>query len=148
MKNEATVTVTQTYQAPVDRVWQAITNAEQMRRWYFLNIIDFEPETGFGTTFDEKYDDGSTRRHIWKVVDVIPEKMISYEWRTGNDADNSLVTFVLAAEGNITSICVIHERIDRFTDPDITLENLQKGWGYFIDTTLKNFVEQTSEQLL
>src|SRR5690606_28086515 len=44
------VVVEKTYDAPVRRVWEALTNKEQMKQWYF-DVDDFRAEEGFSFRF-------------------------------------------------------------------------------------------------
>src|SRR5439155_7949388 len=39
------VVVERTFKAPVARVWQALTDVEQMRQWYF-DLKEFKPQVG------------------------------------------------------------------------------------------------------
>ena len=39
-----------TIDAPVDRVWKAITDKEDMKQWYF-DLENFEPKPGFKFQF-------------------------------------------------------------------------------------------------
>jgi uncharacterized protein YndB with AHSA1/START domain len=45
------IVVEQTFNAPIDTVWNSITQIDLMRRWFFENIPDFRPEVGFETQF-------------------------------------------------------------------------------------------------
>ena len=40
------VVIERTFNAPIARVWKAITDVEEMRRWYF-ELKEFKPEVGF-----------------------------------------------------------------------------------------------------
>jgi len=40
------VVVERTYNAPIEKVWEATTNKDQMRQWYF-EVSDFKAEVGF-----------------------------------------------------------------------------------------------------
>ncbi|HQW02016.1 MAG TPA: SRPBCC domain-containing protein, partial [Saprospiraceae bacterium] len=42
--------IERTLNAPIDRVWQAITNKSQMKQWYF-DLADFKAEVGFQFEF-------------------------------------------------------------------------------------------------
>jgi len=50
MTTKATTTeaivIERTFNAPVARVWQALTDVDQMRQWYF-DLKEFRPEVGF-----------------------------------------------------------------------------------------------------
>ena len=72
MKNEPVI-VERVYNAPVEKVWEALTNVEKMRQWYFPMLDEFEPEVGFETRFDV-VNGGKIFPHIWKVAGVVPGK--------------------------------------------------------------------------
>ncbi len=60
------------YRAPAERVWKALTNEEDMRKWYF-DVSGFKPEVGYefeftGGTETEQW------RHLCKVIAVEPGK--------------------------------------------------------------------------
>ncbi|MCW3076912.1 MAG: hypothetical protein JWO32_1521 [Bacteroidetes bacterium] len=42
--------IERTFHASVPKVWAALSNAEQMKHWYF-NIPDFRPEVGLEFSF-------------------------------------------------------------------------------------------------
>lgn len=142
MKND-TIVVQRNFNAPVQKVWQAITSLEQMKRWYFNTLQAFEPVPGFETQFDVHHE-GKTFVHIWKVTEVIPMKKIAYEWKYGGYPGNSLVSFELAAAGDTTSLTLTHSGIESFMPvayPESAAINFTEGWTAFIGTLLKDFVE-------
>jgi len=51
-KNEEPIIVEQTFNTSVDTVWNALTEIDQMRKWYFESIPSFKPEVGFETQFN------------------------------------------------------------------------------------------------
>lgn len=50
MKQEPFV-IERIYDAPLEKVWKALTDKNQMKEWYF-NIASFEPKVGFEFTFE------------------------------------------------------------------------------------------------
>ena len=136
------VIIERTYNAPVEKVWQAITDPDQMKQWY-LPIEDFRAEVGFETTFDH-HALGRVFPHIWKVTEVVPGERISYEWRYAGFPGNSRVTFELTADGDGTRITVTHTGLESFRGDqnlDLKPSNFKEGWTHFIGSQLKNFVE-------
>jgi uncharacterized protein YndB with AHSA1/START domain len=61
------VIIERIYNAPVSRVWEAITDLKKMQQWYFPSLTEFAPEIGFETIFDVVYN-GKVFPHIWKVT--------------------------------------------------------------------------------
>lgn len=140
---ENPIVVEVVYHVPVKKVWRAITDKKQMKEWYF-DVSDFKPAPGFEFQFN-----GGTEKkayvHLCKIVEVIPEKKLSYTWRFQGFSGNSLLTFELFGKDENTRIKVTHEGLETFPpDPDFAKENFRQGWNQIIGSGLKNFVERKS----
>ena len=99
MKQEPFI-IERTYNAPVKKVWKAITDRDQMKEWYF-DLAAFKPEEGF----EFKFTGGSPEKkyvHLCKVTEVIENKKLTYSWRYEGYPGNSFVTFELFPEGERT----------------------------------------------
>jgi len=130
-----------TYNAPVDIVWQAITDREQMKQWYF-DIESFKPEVGFEFTFKGE-NEGRVYIHLCKITEVIPGRKLKHSWRYQDYEGISYVTFELFPEENKTRIKLTHEGLESFpTLPDFARNNFKEGWTMIIGTLLKDFVEK------
>jgi len=142
MKNDPIV-IQRNFNAPVTKVWQAITDQEQMKLWYFDNIPEFKAEPGFITQFNVHHN-GRDYLHIWKVTEAEPLKKISYEWKYGGYPGNSFVTFELTPEGDTTTLTLTHEGLETFLpdiNPGVERKNFVEGWTAIIGMSLKKFVE-------
>src|SRR5437763_6012729 len=89
--------IERTYQASIETVWNAITNKDQMKEWFF-DVSDFKPEPGFEFQFTGK-NAGHTFIHLCKVTDVIAGEKLKYSWQYEGYEGLSFVTFELFAEG-------------------------------------------------
>ncbi len=140
MNNEPFV-IERTYNAPVNKVWKAITNRDLIQQWYF-NIAAFKPEVGFEFTFDGGSKE-KTYTHLCKILEVIPNKKLSYSWRYKDYEGNSVVTFELFDEGEKTRLKLTHTGLETFpqVSKDFSKESFTQGWTHIIGTSLKNFVE-------
>src|SRR5438067_282106 len=76
---DGTVVVEQTYSSPTDKVWQALTDLQQMRQWYF-DLADFKAEVGFSFQFLAGSDDKKWL-HLCEVTEVEPGRKLTYSWR-------------------------------------------------------------------
>ena len=142
-KGPAFVILERTYNASPEAVWQAITNADQMKQWY-MPLSEFRPEVGFETSFDVNAK-GRDYLHIWKVTEVVPNRKISYEWRYGGFPGNSLVTFELTPQGRGTRITLTHtglESFEGYRNPGLKPDNFEKGWTGLLGTQLPKFLEK------
>jgi uncharacterized protein YndB with AHSA1/START domain len=135
------VVIERTFNAPVAKVWNAITDGDEMRQWYF-DLKEFKPVVGFEFEFVVEHE-RMTYHHLCKVTEVIPQKKIAYTWRyKGHDGD-SLVTFQLSADGDKTRLKLTHEGLETFPKtPAFARENFLKGWTEIIGSELKQFVEK------
>ena len=143
--NTDPIVVEQAYHAPVQVVWKAITDKDQMRRWFFETMIDFEPEVGFETQFNVRCEDRDYL-HIWKVSDVVPQKRIAYGWRYGGHPGNSTVAWDLSETPAGTKLTLTHDVHESFPqdDPNFSRESCQAGWDYFIRDSLKTYLDRES----
>lgn len=145
LDNSNPVIVEKLYNAPIEKVWKAITVKEEMRKWYF-DLPEFKAEPGFEFQFYGEGKEGAKYLHLCKVIEVIPEQKISYTWRYDNHEGNSLVIFELSREENKTRVKLTHKGIESFkaNGPDFAVESFTQGWTELIGTLLKNYVENTN----
>jgi len=138
------VIVERTLNAPVTRVWQALTDVDQMREWYF-DLKEFKPEVGFQFEFVVEHE-GTIYHHLCRVTEVIAQKKIAYTWRYKGEPGDSLVTIELFAEGDNTRLKLTHTGIETFPKiPAYARKNFEQGWTAIIGTELKQFVEQSKK---
>ena len=134
------VVIERTINAAVTRVWEALTNVDQMRQWYF-DLKEFKPEIGFEFEFVVEHE-GNTYHHLCKVTQVIPQKKIAYTWRYEGEPGNSLVTFELFPEGDKTRLKLTHTGIETFPKtPAYARKNFEAGWTAIVGSELKQFLE-------
>ena len=68
-------------EAPLDEVWEALTDPEQLEEW-FANDVELELEPGGEGTF--RWDDGEERRAVVEEVDH--GRRFAYTWDEGHVA--------------------------------------------------------------
>ena len=139
--NNETFVIERTLNASAERVWKAITDRDQMEKWYF-KLAEFKPEVGFEFTFEGGSKE-MTYVHLCKVTKVEPGKLLQYSWRYKDYPGNSFVTMELFPEGNATKLKLTHEGIESFPqdNKDFARESFSKGWTYIIGTSIKNYLE-------
>ncbi len=136
------IIVERIFDVPVGRVWTALTDANEMRQWYF-DLKDFKPEIGFEFEFVVEHE-GNTYHHLCKITEVIPQKKIAYTWRYKGEPGNSLVTFELFPEGDKTRLQLMHTGIETFPKtPTYARKNFEAGWTAIIGSELKQFLERS-----
>lgn len=130
------------YNVPVNVLWNALTDKEQMKQWYF-DIAEFKPDIGFEFTFYGQGHKGEQYLHLCKITDVIINKRLKYSWAYNKYDGKSYVTFELFEEGSQSRLRLTHEGLETFpkNNPDFAKESFTEGWTYITGTALKKFLE-------
>jgi uncharacterized protein YndB with AHSA1/START domain len=141
--NNQPIVLEKTFNAPIERVWQAITDKDEMKKWYF-DLAEFKAEKGFQFEFTDGEPGGKQFRHLCEITEVVPEKKLTYSWRYDGYAGNSFVTFELfPQEADKTLLRLTHAGLETFPQEttDFAKENFEKGWNHIINISLKEYLE-------
>lgn len=133
--------VEQLLNAPVDRVWKAITDRDQMQQWYF-NLKEFRAEPGFEFQFTGGPSPEKQYLHLCKITEVEVGKKLSYSWRYDGFEGESFVTFLLSPQGDNTLLTLSHAGLETFpaSNPDLAIGNFVAGWNSIIGKNLPVFL--------
>ena len=136
------IIVEQAFDVSKETLWKAITERDQMIKWFFDNIPDFKAEVGFETQFNVNAGERDFL-HLWKITEAIPEQKVVYDWRYPNIPGIGKVTFEVFAEGEGSRLRLTNEGLESFPKdvPEFTRESCEGGWKYFIQGNLKNYLE-------
>ncbi|MES2277578.1 MAG: SRPBCC domain-containing protein [Bacteroidota bacterium] len=141
-ENATPVVVEKSYNAPVAKVWEALTDNEKMKQWYFV-LPEFKAEVGFEFEFTGGDPNGKMYLHKCVVKEVVPDKKLAYSWRYDGYEGDSLVTFELFEEGTGTRVRVTHTGLETFPAIEaFAPKNFNMGWNAILGSTLRDFVEK------
>nr|WP_214460461.1 SRPBCC domain-containing protein [Flavihumibacter fluvii] len=128
--------------APVARVWSAITDKQEMKKWYF-DLAEFKPEPGFVFEFLGGADPDIQYVHICEITEVVKEQKLTYSWKYKGYGGISHVSFELFPQGDKTLLKLTHTGIDSFpaSNIDFAKGNFLEGWNHIIHTSLKEYLE-------
>jgi len=129
--------------APVKRVWDALTNNDKMKQWYF-KLDNFEPRVGFKFEFTGQGAKGEKYLHNCRITAVEREKKLSYTWSYDQIPGNSEVIFELFPEDDRTMVRITHTGLETFPQDsaDFAPASFSKGWNHILGINLKDFVEE------
>lgn len=102
------IIVERTYNAPIERVWNAIVDKDEMKNWYF-DLTEFKAEPGFQFQFYGEGKQGEKFLDLCKVIEVIPMKKLTDSWRDEGYEGNSFVIFEMLPEGDKTKLKLSHK---------------------------------------
>jgi uncharacterized protein YndB with AHSA1/START domain len=124
------LTVVRSLAAPPERVWRALTRADELAAWFWPQAWDAAVTVDLrvggryrvasapvGMAFGGEY------------VAVEPVQRLVQTWQWDGDDDETLVTITLTPEGSGTRLEIVHERFA--TDEDAA-SHLQ-GWNDCLD---------------
>ena len=131
------------FNADVKKVWSALTDKNEMQLWYF-DLKEFKPEVSFVFQFTGGPSPEKQYLHICEIIEVIPQKKLTYSWRYEGYAGISYVSFELSPQDNKTLLTLTHKDIGTFPseNADLAITNFEAGWNAIINTSLKNYLEK------
>jgi uncharacterized protein YndB with AHSA1/START domain len=131
-----------TLNAPVSKVWKALTDKNEMKNWY-SDIKDYKPKVGYSFKFYGDLD-GKKIPTSCIVKEVEKGKKIAYTWSYDEYPAITTVTFGLINEGDKTTVRLTHEGLERIPTEDagFSRESHQQGWENIIGTSLKEYLEK------
>jgi uncharacterized protein YndB with AHSA1/START domain len=142
--NQEPIVLERSFHAPADKVWQALTDKNKMKQWYF-DIENFKPELGLEFQFYGETDDKKKYLHLCKITELIPGEKLTHSWRYDGYPGESFVKFELFDEGENTRLKLTHRGLESFpaTNPDLDKKNFVMGWNQIIGTNLPSFLEKS-----
>ncbi len=141
MENQPIV-IEQTFDAQISKVWDAISDKNQMKQWYF-DLEEFKPEKGFKFQFTGCSDSDKEQVHLCEVTSVKLRERISYTWKYQGYEGKSEVIFELTDQVDQTVLKLTHKGLNTFPkdNPDFDTHNFVQGWNELIHNALKNYLE-------
>lgn len=133
-----------TFNASIEKVWDAITNKDAMKKWYF-DIPDFKPVVGTKFTWHAGPPDGKQWLHAGEVKEVISMKKLAHTWTFPGYTGEALTVWELSEAGpSKTKVDFRFEIITPFDPNEAALarKNFMFGWDAIINTSLVSFLEE------
>jgi uncharacterized protein YndB with AHSA1/START domain len=127
--------------APVDRVWHLLTEAEHLGRWFGDAGAEIDLRPG-GTLVLRWTEHGTVHGRVERIE---PQRLLSYRWAPykspgglePDDGNSTLVEFTLSAEGDGTRVRVVESgftTLDCSEDEQAAkVEGNGKGWEIEMD---------------
>jgi len=123
-----------------ERVWAALTEADQLLRWFPTHeaYVDLRVGGAMRFAWDQSVDEA--------VIDVLePPSRLTFRWRpAGINRPYTTVTFVLEQEGDLTRVTLTESGFATLPDQiyEQSYEGNAKGWAEELEE-LRAFLEAT-----
>lgn len=136
------IKVSEKFNVTAKVLWEAITEVDKMKLWFFDNLPSFKAIEGHQLVFDV-FSEDRCFRHIWEVIEVINQEKISVRWTYEGIAGESIAHFAIGTNPeNGVSLTVTTEVIVDFPSdiPEFEPESCEAGWKYFIQKRLAEYL--------
>ena len=141
MKTSDPLIVERVYDASPETVWQALTDIEQIRKWYF-NLAEFRAEEGFVFEFYGGAEDKQYLHHC-VITAVVPQRKLSYSWTYVGEPGYSEVSFELLPENGKTRLRLTHTGLESFPherDKNFGAASFTAGWNSILGESLQQYL--------
>ena len=129
------------YNVPSEKVWLALTEKDQMKKWYFPQLQEFEPTVGFKFQFDQN---SAEYQKEWIVTKVSEGKTLAHSWDYKGYPGSSEVIFDLFSEDDKTKLRVTQTGLESFPDdPHFARERFEWGWENLLGKNSKQILEDS-----
>lgn len=130
------------FNAAPEKVWQALTDKDQMRTWYF-DIPDFELKVNATFNF---YEPGEAKKyhHRCTIKEIVSNVKLRHTWtHPSHSKGESMLTWEIIPDVDSVLVRLTHSGIENFADAgsDFSRENYVMGWNEIVGQSLKGFVE-------
>lgn len=137
------ITVQFKINAPIEKVWKALTNKNEMKNWYF-DIPDFELEVGKQFNFYEPGDE-KKYHHQGEILEIISHQKLKHSWSYPEFSnEKTIVNWEIQPADGETIVTLIHENIDNFKEfgENFSRESFTEGWNGIIGQSLRQYLEK------
>ncbi|MBQ0148944.1 MAG: SRPBCC domain-containing protein [Flavobacteriaceae bacterium] len=133
------LTITKEYKCSIKELWNAITNPEALKDWYF-DLKGFELVQGNEFEFYAgKY------LHHCEIKEIFLYHKLTYSWTYPMYEGNSQVTFIINPinDDQTTQLELVHEGIASFPqdDSNFSRASFEAGWEELLELMLRQYVE-------
>ena len=126
-----TIEKTKWFAHSIDKVWNAITETDQVSQW--LVPTDFRAEVGANYTLKNPED--NCDMVTGKVLEANPYKLV-YSWINETSKDvKTTITWNLVQENDGTTLTMVHSGISKYSNDDTPkmIESYSGGWQRCFD---------------
>ncbi|WP_436344388.1 SRPBCC family protein [Natronorubrum sp. FCH18a] len=131
---ESSLTIRRTFDAPLERVYRAFTDSDELEAWYNpgdgttkIDVLELEPGGDLSLTFV----DGKSRTDIeGTFVEVVENERLVHTWQYPGE-EESRVTYEFRDVDDGTEVVLTHEEIGPYRDYSASenVDGYAEGWS-------------------
>lgn len=137
-KDGRTIRRTILLNAPITRVWKALSTTAGLASWLLPN--NFQPIVGASFTFTAESQEDWNGVVTCQVVEIDEPYKLAFTWSEDSGFPPTLVSFELHELHGKTEICLVHSQREHL--PEEYVSRLDQGWGCNMLRRLAEIFEQ------
>jgi uncharacterized protein YndB with AHSA1/START domain len=136
--SDRTIELSTNIEAPPDRVFRALTDADELTRW-FPSSAESDPRPGGAFSYRFEFDDAA-KDHTYEgeYLDVSANERVAYPWQAR--LGTTEVELTVRPSGAGAEVRLAHSGWGEGGEWDASVEMHREGWGFFL-ANLKAYVE-------
>jgi uncharacterized protein YndB with AHSA1/START domain len=135
------VVVERFIQAAPDRVFKALTHADEIERWFFTDVTtDPRPGGGYAMWWRSATEPQRDHDRVGRYLEFIPGRKLVFEWQGSPDCPRkfpwdkpTVVTITLSPEGTGTCLKLVHTGFDDTDTGRDSCKAHAEGWNFYAD---------------
>jgi len=137
---DRTIEITKTIEASPERVFRALTDADELSRWWTTRA-ESDPRVGGSFSYRWEFEEDTDRNHTREgtYLDVSPSEKVHYDWPM--PLGKTVVDFHLEPSDAGTTVKLLHSGWSSGSEWVESTEMHRQGWGFFLDN-LKGYLER------
>ena len=142
--SDRTIEITKTIEAPTERVFHALTDADELARWW-PSSADSDPRSGGSFEYRFEFPEEPERDHTYSGAyhEVTQNELVSFPW--AGRLGETRVDLRLEPAGDGTALTLVHSGWGTGADWDDAYELHVQGWGFFLGN-LQSFLERGEDR--
>jgi uncharacterized protein YndB with AHSA1/START domain len=140
--NKRTIQQTYTIASSPEKVFRALTDPEELNRWWTTRSVS-NPREGGSFEYIWEFDDPNRNgKQAGEYLEVVADKKLRYPWEAGNEGKghNTTVEFTFSETAEGTLLELAHAGYKSGGDWDQVYEMTAQAWGFFLGN-LKSYLE-------
>ena len=142
MANE--IEITKQIAAPPERVFHALTDADELSRWWTTSA-DSDARTGGAFEYRFEFAEQPERNHKYSGTydDVVRNERVAYPWQSR--LGDTKVSVTLRPSGDGTEVRLVHSGCGEGGEWPAAVKMHEDGWGFFLEN-LKTYLERGEDR--
>lgn len=133
------------FDASVELLWEALTNNERLKEWYFDFKGNFKAEVGHVFEWEAGHPEGKQWLHQGKILEVIENKKLVHTWLFPGYSGLAKLTWELEkVNAEKTHLKMDFEFIELFdsNEEELHRSNFEAGWNAILNSLLVEYIKK------